>query len=202
MAFPRCLHRLRLAALVERAAIVADVDAQPILWIFHLSCRDRGDADDVVGFIVGGDKNVDDRQIGGIFRQYCRTACERPQVNEHAEKKQDQAIHFGKVQQCHADKIQWPGINQTLQAAPQDVAHCQIAGQQYEHQPPGWPLEHAQFVEHCHQQQAAPACGCLACRIEIVLREKNQIQEYRNECQRQPFLQFVQRYSGWHQSHL
>ncbi len=80
------------------AAVVEDVDVEFVGGPIHVERAEGGEADDVERLVEGGNEDVDVGPVLGILGQRHRSAAQRPDGLEVAEKENDECVCLGKKQ--------------------------------------------------------------------------------------------------------
>ena len=100
------------------AAVVEDVDVEFVGGPIHVERAEGGEADDVKRLIDGGDEDVDIGPVLKILGQRHRSAAQRPDGLEVAEKENDECVCLGKKQAEDKKCVQYaPMIDGILKEA-------------------------------------------------------------------------------------
>ena len=175
-ALPHRVATLGMRALLHRAAVVADVDAQQVPRIVDLRRGERGELHDVRILVVGRDQDVHRRPRHAVLRHVHRLAIERPHVHEESQQVQRDRVHLGAEQQRHADEVRRVGVDERLEAAPPQIAQREVGRHQHEHQAPGVAPRRGKAPDGEHEHHARPAGDELQHLAEVRLAQVHHVE--------------------------
>ncbi len=167
------------------AAVVEDVDAQPVARPVDRLSREHGGPDNLQVLVIRRNIHVDARPVRRIGRQRHRLALQRPDGLDVAQRQHDDGVEF-RQRQAGAEETLQHGVEvQRLGEAPDDVAQRHQAGEHGEeqrHRPP-----RAAVADDEHEHRDAAKDGLLE-RIEHHGGgdEHQRQADQREEGQRQP----------------
>ena len=95
-----------IVAFRDRATIIEHINAKLFPRIVNLYGGLRGQQNNVVRFVVGGDEHVHGGQARRIRGQRGGLALRRPEHGEQSNKVNGDCVDLGKIEQRHTDKIE------------------------------------------------------------------------------------------------